>query len=154
MKKGFASYVRIIGTIYAVLNFISAFIALGSSFFVFLVNFTSAVLVLIYAFHYANHIEITLDHEEDIMAISERLKTLEAVLRQNQADSQAESAADMEGTDRSEHEGPVLEAGQAAVKPIPDPDDPNRITCPHCGEVQKSDRARCWGCGVPFVTEP
>lgn len=113
--------------------------------------FLSAGLTVFFAFRYASHIEMTLDHDEQLEEFVARISRLESLLGK-QAKGAATEAAALDAAQQEEaHVAPASRL--SPVKPIPLAGDPERIMCPHCGEIQKSSRGQCWDCGIPFVTE-
>lgn len=153
MSRGFANFIRIVGIVLAILEIAAAFLTADAGVLPFFLNLISAVIILIFTFQYAKHIDTTLDHEDDIVTLMAKMKRLEAMLVQNQSEAPAESPANGKPTDRGRFERPRQKQEQPAVKPVPVPGDPEHMCCPNCGDVQRTNRTRCKNCGVSFLTD-
>lgn len=150
MSRGFANFIRVIGIILAILEVVAAFLTAEAGALAFIVNIISGVIILIFTFQYAKHIDTTLDHEDDIMTLMARVKRLEAALFQDRSEDPAAPSASGKPAERGSFQRPLPKTEQPSVKPVPVPGDPEHMICPSCGDVQRTNRTRCKNCGVPF----
>ena len=153
MSRGFANFIRIIGIILAILEIVAAFLTADAGVLVFIVSIVSAAVILLFTFQYAKHIDTTLDHEDHIVMLMAKVKRLEAALSQDRSEAPEESPANGKPAERGKFQRPLPKTEKPAVKPVPVPGDSEHMTCPSCGDVQRSNRTRCKNCGVPFLTD-
>ena len=155
MSKGFANFIRIVGCLVAALLVVAILTTKHSydpNTWVILISLISAVLLPVLAFSYAKMIDTALANTEDIRWVKNSLEKQISSLQEQvstQGVPSTKTAMDQGGSPDYEEET----TDPSAVRPIPDPERPGRVTCPRCGMPQQDNRVRCLDCGVPFVTK-
>ena len=158
MSKGYAIFIRVFGSVLAGMEIIAAILTWEDGPLAVILYLVSAIVVLILALQYANHIDTTVRHEQAIAELTRAVKSLKAPPREEPSQvSDLKTAGASPSADVGEFLNKVRSelrpAAGEKVRPVPVPDDPGYFVCPCCGKMQKGSRSDCWNCGVPFLTD-